>query len=360
MSASNWGLRRSCLAAAVVAAMGISTNAATYRFDNLGGDSLWETGQNWRESSGGTHGVIPGSADIADVSSNFTANLSTVRTVTELFVGFPNGAGTTTNGIATLNVLPGANLTNASTNGIRVGRLLKSGGIAGASKGIVNQTGGVVTVTSGTNGMRLSQGDAGTVADSLYRISDGSMRGGATNGSMTAPLQVGRRDSSFLTAEINVFGSLVDEVRFEDLRVAGSTINTGQSILHFTIDGGGVTQITAEDELRFDGTGANVLQIDMNGYAPEQDIVLVQADRITATNSAIKQFQGLPEGSTIVTNHFAYTYTWKLHYIDDSTDDGQRNSFVKLEFVSAVPEPASAGLLAVAGLAAMRRSRRSR
>ena len=327
-----------------------SAPAATMRFDNGGGDGLWETATNWDETA--SPDTVPGVADIADISNSYTATVSSAQTVTEVIVGWPNGAATTNPGTATLNVAPGANVQVTSSNGSRIGRAVKAGQLVGTSKGIVNQTGGTYQINSGTNGLRLSQADSGIVADSLYRISGGSVRGGATNGSMTAPLQIGNIANSYNSAEFHMNGSGVTEARFEDVRIQGNV--GGTTALHFTLDAGGVTPLIAEDEMRFVGTNTNTLLVDLSGLAPLTDILLISADRLnTASSAPSETFTGLPDGTAISASFGTYTYNWNVRYLDGS-DNGVLDAFVKLEFVSRVevPEPSSLILAVVFGLIA--------
>jgi hypothetical protein len=72
----------------------------------------------------------------------------------------------------------------------------------------------------------------------------------------------------------------------------------------------------------------------------------------------VEQFAGMPDGTPIVTTQGAFTYNWLLRYFDDNTDDGLLNSYVKLEFVSAVPEPGALAIAAVMGMMSLRRRRR--
>ena len=336
-----------------------SATAATMRFDNGGGDNLWETAANWDETA--APNTLPGAADVADISNSFTVNVSSAQSVSEVIVGWPNGATTTNPGTATLNVGPGANIQVSSSNGSRIGRLMKTGQLAGSSKGIVNQTGGTYTITSGTNGLRLSQGDSSTtvpVADSVYNISGGSVRGGPTNGSMTAPLQIGSITNLYNQAEFHMIGSGVTEARFEDVRIQG---NGSPTTLHFTLDAGGVTPLIAEDEMRFVGTNTNSLLVDLSGLAPLTDILLISADRLnTASSAPSETFTGLPDGAPISASFGSFVYNWKVRY-QDGSDNGVLDAFVKLEFVSRVevPEPSSLILAAVFGMVATTLRRRS-
>lgn len=325
--------------------------AAQIRFSNVGGDGLWENPLNW------VGDAIPTTVDIADIGSTFTASLSSAQTVQELQVQWPNSSGTYLPGTATLNVLPGANLTVSTSNAARIGRAVQSGQAVGSSLGVVNQTGGTVTITTGSNGLRLSQADGTTVADSLYSISGGSVRGGLTNGSMTAPLQVGSFSNSFSRAEFRMVGSGVTEARFEDVRMQGSA--TGPAVLKFVLDAGGVTPLIAEDELRFNGVNSNLLEIELAALAPETDLTLIMADRLTAQNGAPGEFfTGLPPGSPISAVFGLTQYNWTVEY-QDGSDDGILDAYVKLAFVSTeiIPEPASLSLLGVGALMLVRRRR---
>src|SRR4051794_27004443 len=91
-------------AAFVVTPLTQRAEAATIRFDNAGGDGLWETGANWVNGTTSTHGTVPSSADVADISNVNTVSLTSAQTVTEMQVGFPNSSASTVPGTATLNV----------------------------------------------------------------------------------------------------------------------------------------------------------------------------------------------------------------------------------------------------------------
>src|SRR5688572_29107128 len=348
------------LAAAAAAVAVPVTQGATLRFDNTGGDGLWETGQNWLDGDNATRHV-PTTADIAEISNNFTASISSAQTVSELQVAHPDSSATTVPGTATLNVLSGTNLQVTSTNGARIGRkiLVGSGQLPGSSTGRVLQSGGTLQVNAGTNGLRLSQADSGVVADSLYRMTGGSARGGPTNGTMTAPLQIGNVANQFNRAEFHMSGSGVTEARFEDVRIAGGASAGSVAVLHFSLDAGGVTPLIAEDEMRFAGLGSNLLEIDLIGEAPEANITLIMADRLnTASSAPAEAFTGMPEGTPIVRQFGGFEYTWTLDY-NDASDNGVLDAFVRLNFVSktVIPEPSSLALLGAGALMLARRRR---
>jgi hypothetical protein len=333
-----------------------STTAATIQFDNGSTDGLWETAANWNPDG------VPTSADNADIGASFTTNLSSAQTIVELLVAWPNSTPTKPAGTSTLNILPGTNLQTTGTNGDRIGRGVVSGQLVGSSKGVINQTGGLLQITAGTNGLRLSQGDSGIVADSVYNISGGSVRGGPTNGTMTAPLQIGNTANTYNLAEFHVIGSGVTEARFEDVRMFGAA--TGSTNLHFSLDAGGVTPLIAEDEMRFTGISGvshNSLIVDLIGAAPLTDITLITADRLNQATAEGEIFTGLPDGSPISATFGPYTYNWLLKY-QDGSDNGILDASVKLQFVSRteVPEATSLMLMSLGSVALAMLRRRGR
>ncbi len=347
---------RKLLGGACAIALAAATPAlgAQIRFNNGNGTGTWEDPLNW------VGGAIPTAVDIGDVGSTFTSSISSVQTVQEVQVGWPNSSGTYLPGVSTLNVLPGTNLQATVSNGIRIGRAVQAGQLVGSSQGVVNQTGGTVQVNTGTNGLRLSQADGGIVADSLYSISGGSARGGPTNGSMTAPLNIGATGNSFNRAEFRVIGSGPTEIRFEDIRLTPGTTGTGlsETVLRFDLDNGGITTMIGEDELRITGAANALLEVNMIGLPPQSDLLLISCDRITGTPTPnLQPFSNAPEGTQIVRNFGDWTYTWNVRY-QDGSDDGILDAFVKLEFVSAVPEPASLSLLGLGALMLVRRRTR--
>jgi hypothetical protein len=295
---------------------------------------------------------------VADIGSTFTAGVSSAQTISELQVQWPNSSTTYVPGTATLNILAGADVQTTATTGVRIGRAVQAGQLVGSSTGVVNQTGGRLVVTTGTNGLRLSQADGGVVADSLYVISGGSVRGGLNTGSMTAPLNVGATTTSFNRAEFRVVGSGPTEIRFEDARFTPSTTGTGlgQTVLRFDLDAGGVTPLIAEDELRVTGASNALLEINLIGLAPQQDITLITADRITGSATPFQAFSNAPDGAEVMATFNGITYTWNVRYTDGS-DDGVLDASVVLDFVSAVPEPSSLALLGLAGVTLVRRRR---
>ena len=329
--------------------------ALTMRFDNGGGDGLWETPANWNEDT--NPDTLPGAADVADISNSHTASISSTQTITEVAIGWPNGAVATQSGVATLNVLAGTTLTTTTGTGMRVGRLLKGGQLLGSSQGRVFQSGGLVQINGSTQGLRLSAGDSGNVADSYYRISGGRLLAtGASNA-----IQVGNLASNYVLSEFHVYGSGATEIRTDDFRIQDSP--TGTTRLHMSLDAGGVTPITANDEFQFRGTNNNELLIDLIGLAPTTDITLVTADRLGNNSGAMENFFGLPQGSPISASFGPpsqqYTYNWTIDYLDAS-DNGILDAHIKLLFVSrtlSVPEPASFLLIGLGGvaLALMRR-----
>ena len=354
--------------AAVVLLAVCPTFAVQTNFDNSAGTGVWNTPENWSTD------VLPTNADQAVIPNGFTVSLTTPQVVGDLVVSWPADPVTPTPpGTATLNIGPGANLVVGNTIGIRVGRAAPT---VGTSLAVINQTGGTVSIISGSNGLRLSQADGTTVSDSRYVISGGILRGGPVQEGVppdaNASLNIGTQANNFNRAEFHVLGSRATEIRFEDvsLRTAPPGAGTGmrEAVLHYTIDDGGVTPIVAEDQFDIqdhDGAGnpaGNVmLEITLAGAPPEEDILLVSADRLTPTSGAATyvHFKGLPDGTPIVRAYLDYIYTWNIDYTDEGADDGDLESSIKLDFVSRViiPEPGPLALLCVGALGIMRRRR---
>ena len=341
-------------------------------WSQVGPDLTWGTGDD-------VH-VQPGTGDAAVVLDGSAVNLNSTESVLEVQVSYAANAADTsaTHGTARLNVGSGAALTTSgNSSGIRVGRLLDAGQTVGTSRGEVVQTGGSVNIAQGANGLRLSEADgpfAGTpVADSYYEISGGSLTARSPVNTIVADLRIGRRENVWGTAEFHVNGSGATEIRFLDIQMGGNVASltggtgTGTSILHFSIDAGGVETVIAEDEFQFRGgnetLGQNLLQLDLIGEAPEADITLIQADRLNTNgitgNASLERFTGMPDGTVITRQFGGFEYVWTLEY-GDGSDDGNLDAFVMLDFVSktVVPEPASLGLLGLGSLGLLRRRRR--
>ena len=372
---------RSLMSACVAGAALLGTReawSAQINFDNGGLSGLWEEPVNWRGAGPDTlwgtpddTDGLPTSADIAVIHDGFTTSLTSPASVSNLAVSYAAGGGApATPGVATLNIGPGAALETGDNIAIRLGRSATG---VGTSRGVINQTGGAVTMLVGANGLRLSQADGGNVADSLYVISGGSLRGGPAGAApMIANLNIGAPANNFNRAEFRIVGNGASEIRFADvsMRVASPAEGTGsrQAVIHYVIGDNGVTPIVAEDEFNVQSEAVNgasvanaLLEITLAGAPPEQNIVLVQADRLTPTSGTLGyvHFKDMPDGTPIVRTFGDWEYTWNLNYIDGS-DDGNLDAFIHLDFVSRtqVPEPvgaALASLLAGCGLAGRRR-----
>ena len=373
-----------CMAAAAALIGAQEASAAQINFDNGGLSGLWEDPVNWRGAGPDTLWGTPDDTDglptIVDspvIHDGFTASLTSAAAIADLNVSWPAGGGAPASpGVATLNIGPGADLTtNTNTSGIRVGRQATS---VGTSLGVVNQTGGNGAITLGSNGLRLSQADSGNVSDSLYVISGGSLRGGPVGAApMIANLNIGAAANNFNRAEFRVVGTGPSEIRLfrVSLRVASPGLDTGtrQAVIHYVIGDNGVTPIIVEDQFDIQAEAVNgapvanaLLEITLAGAPPEQNIVLVQADRLTPTSGTLGyvHFKDLPDGTPIVRTFGDWEYTWNLNYIDGS-DDGTLDAFIQLDFVSRtqVPEPTAAAaalltLVTACGLAPRRRSTR--
>lgn len=338
------------------------------------GTGIWDLDANWSQAGAdlayGTADdphVQPGAADAAIITSGQTVTLNSVESVLEAQVAHPANAFDTIGGTARLNIVAGGSLTTTgNSSGIRVGRALDAGALAGSSRGEIVQTGGSVIIATGSNGLRLSEADSGTVGDSLYRISGGSVRGGAgADGTMVSDLRVGDPAKVFASAEFHIVGSAATSARFLDVRAAANAAGNGTSTFHFSLDAGGVTTLVAEDEFQFRGAttlGNNQLLIDMVGEAPLTDITLVTADRLTTngitSDPLSERFTGLPQGSAIAVAFGSFIYNYNLVYTDGS-DDGTLDASIVLDFQSRtlVPEPASLAALGLGGMLAGRRRR---
>jgi hypothetical protein len=335
-------------------------------------NGTWNLDANWQGvgpdttfGNGDDTFVQPTTADAAIIWDGSTVDLTSTETILEMQVSTPAHPGDTSvaHGVARLNIGPGAVLTtNGNSSGIRLGRVLDAGQAIGTSRGEIVQTGGSVVIQQGANGLRMSASDSGNVADSLYRISGGSIRGGAgADDTMVSDLRVGTITNVWNEAEFHVVGSSATSIRFLDIQAAANSAENGDSIFHFSIDAGGVTPIVAEDELQWrgdatNGLGNNFLNIDLIGEAPSSDIVLFRADRLNTngvpSGAANEHFTNLLEGDSVIRTWGLHTYTWTLDYTDGS-DDGMLHDSVALRFVSkvAVPEPASAVLVVLGVLA---------
>ncbi len=370
-----------------VVVLSVPARAATIRFDNGGGTGTWENAANWNNSVG-PDGVpdtgdensdgLPGTADIAEITANnspnvngdVTVNISSAQTVSEVVLSNTGGSSSNVPGTATLNVLAGTNLNASASGGARIGRSLGTAALGSATARVI-QTGGIFQAAGGSNGIRLSAGDGGNVADSYFRISDGTARGAAdATSAALGDLRIGATGSNFLAAEFHVSGSAADEVRFADVQVASSNAQTaasgganGHAIVHFSLDTGGVTPIIANDEFQFrSGTAGAIpvglLQVDLIDEAPQADVVLVRADRLGNNGGAQELFSNYVDNDTLVAVGAGWEYTYTIDYTDGS-DDGTLNDSIVLHYVSRtlIPEPTSLALLGLGGLALFRRRR---
>ena len=71
---------------------------------------------------------------------------------------------------------------------------------------------------------------------------------------MVSDLRLGLISNTWDEAEFHVVGSGATSIRFLDITMGGNTSGNGDTIMHFSIDTGGVTPVVAEDELQWRGT----------------------------------------------------------------------------------------------------------
>jgi hypothetical protein len=311
-----WISAVAAIAAAVVAGSSQprTARAADITFTGGGDGTSWTDPLNWMDDDTMAN-VVPAGSDQAFINGAFNVDIDSQVTVGSFAVG--HGGGT-----ATLNILPGADVTVNNTS--RVGR---GGAVAGDTLGRVLQTGGAVNFPNNSRlGLTFDSRTPPEVnADSLYEISGGSLTMAGLGS-----IQIGRTNNSaglpitFNRAEFRVVGSGPALIEANRLSLDGGG-QQGTPVVGFVIDSGGVTTIQLRDFLRLN-QGAT-LEVNVNSATvPTTDITLIAADHFAGT---LTEFVGMPDLSTISDIFNQRLYEWTLDYTNES-DDGVIDSFVRL------------------------------
>lgn len=378
------------------------SSAQTVFFDNDSGDGTWETATNWSTDAhpnGSEQAAIGGGATTTLSTAGFTANFGDLD-----IAGDQSGAtaGTLVQTDGTINVgggnwikigLQGTGQFDIGGNAVFSGgdRIILNNGDANASATLnisgnaslttnaissgfatVNQTGGTVSTN---NWIALGNEGAGTT--STYNISAGTVQAngdwftvgenttGILNISGSAVVEANgngmivTRNATGAVGTVTIDGSSAS-IQVMDL-IAGladdGVTDTGNiATLSWTADGAGVSTIVSAANTDF-GSGATLmvdLQADANfsswtttptGSLMDIAVLIDNAASVTGT------FAGAAEGSLVNIGG------GKQAFITYMGGDG--NDVVLQSYITVVPEPASAGLVAVLFGAAMLRRRRS-
>jgi hypothetical protein len=309
---------------ATLAALGLcaaTAQADHYNWTGNGDGISWEDLANW-DAPHGDEG-LPGPANITFINGTANVELSSTQSIRTFAIG--QGGG-----VATLNILPGANLTVAQT--ARLSRDVAA--VAGDTTGRIIQTGGSLTML-GTSQLRMSF-DGGVppgqstshTADSYYGISGGSflIQGDGI-------VQLGRETQTYNSSIFEVIGSGATQIetwRFYTRVNALSPLYSptgAQAVptVSFALDSGGVTPITVRDVLEIRDAPAILSLSLLDADVPEQ-VTLFQFGRLRGYDGVQSRFRHadgtlIQNGDDVSVLFGDSLYEWTINYVDVATGD---------------------------------------
>ena len=269
------------------------------------------------ESDAGDADGIFGELRIGDGGATGAVNQSagTVTTSSWMAIG--------RSGTGTYNLSGGTVNASQDTGFLTVGSF-------GDGTGTFNITGGTYNAGSGASASAISaivgESGAGTV----------NLSGGSFNA--TANVHFGANDGA--AGVFNVIGSDATADFGGDLLIGlnGDGVDTtALGTLSFTADADGVSTVNVAGEVNLSSADGDFLIVDLTSYTgPYADILLVDGSSVSG------EFTGLVQGSVVPTGG---TDVYTIDYTGGDV------------YLRAVPEPASLGLIGLAGLALVRRRR---
>jgi hypothetical protein len=316
---------------ATLAALGLcaaTAQADHYNWTGNGDGISWEDLANW-DAPHGDEG-LPGPANITFINGTANVELSSTQSIRTFAIG--QGGG-----VATLNILPGANLTVAQTARISRDVLAE----AGDTTGRIIQTGGSLTML-GTSQLRMSF-DGGVpegqtvvhTADSYYGISGGSflIEGDGI-------VQLGRETQTYNSSVFEVIGSGATQIetwRFYTRVNLNSPLYSPTGPLavptvSFALDSGGVTPITVRDVLEI-RDAPSMLSLSLIDPNPPEEIALFRFGRLRGYDGVQSRFR-MADGTLIQSGDDVSVlfgdslYEWTISYVDTVTGDPGNGIFL--------------------------------
>jgi len=241
---------------------------------------------------------------------------------------------------ATLNIVPGANLTGPGW--FRVGK---------GDAGYVNQSGGTVTLKEGQDTSNLVIGDGG--GPGIYTMTGGTITYATGDGQ----LMIGDRGG---TGTLIVSGT-APVIKMQSFYVGGASSSRGANgTLQYNISAAGVSTIHCTEYIKLNLGGASYkANLAVNGCPTNTSIpiVLIENQGSLAVIGTFNMLNGGPkgsatEGATVLPDgHTPYTLTYKYNVEANEPDSGNDIALIPQKSITISTPATNSGDLLIAAVA---------
>lgn len=300
-----------------------------------------------------TNNIVAGKS-LTLTSMTFNAALTANRTLTVAGSGATNLANiTTTQTLFNLSLTYSGTSTLTITGTSNLVGLASAGGAAvsatGAGGKLLVASGSITALSANVNNATATIGGGGSIVAPLT-ITSGTLAPGNSVGTLTAGNSTTTNGLTFTGATSNLLAEL-DATTGDKVDVVGNTTGAGTSHLRISLVNGAVPENVTYVLIDNNGTAATPklfadVQLVSGGNGPQPAATFV----LDATTSSLTDWIATDAGG----NFFRIDYG-----VDAGLGRGTAANDVVLT-VTAVPEPATAGLLALAGIGLLSGRRRTR